>query len=73
MKFRMNLPQFLQKKNKLGQKGQSLVEFVLLLAVISSISYGFVSLINTNLVNNWEKYINLVITDKANTIEYPIQ
>ena len=55
---------FLHLKKKLGQKGQTLVEFVLLLAVISSISYVFVSFMNRNLSKYWEYSVNLIITDK---------
>ena len=47
----------------LGQKGQTLVEFVLLLAVVSSLSYGFVSIMNKNIGAYWEHYVNLVIND----------
>jgi len=72
MKFRMKIPQLSPIIKHLGQKGQSLIEFVLLLAVISAISYGFVGLVNTNLVQNWEKLINLVITDEPNVIKYKI-
>ena len=47
----------------LNQKGQTLVEFVLLLAVVSSLSYGFVSLMNRNIGTYWEHCVNLVIND----------
>jgi hypothetical protein len=48
----------------LGQKGQSIVEFVLLLAAIMAVSYGFVAVMNKNLARYWEYSANLVITDK---------
>jgi hypothetical protein len=41
-----------------------LVEFVLLLAVVSSLSFGFVSLVNQNIGSYWERAVNLVIHDK---------
>jgi hypothetical protein len=47
-----------------GQKGQTLVEFVLLLAVISSLSYAFVAVINRNIGSYWEDAVNLVIHDE---------
>jgi hypothetical protein len=47
----------------LNQKGQTLVEFVLLLAVVSSLSYGFVSIMNKNIGAYWEHCVNLVIND----------
>lgn len=46
-----------------GQRGQTLVEFVLLLAVISTLSYGFVSIMNRNIGAYWEHCVNLVIND----------
>jgi Flp pilus assembly pilin Flp len=61
MKVRQRLPQFRQF---LQQKGQTLVEFVLLLAVISLISYGFVSIMNRNIGGYWEHCVNLIIHDK---------
>lgn len=49
----------------LGQRGQSIVEFVLLLFAITSISYGFVLYMNKNLARYWEYSANLIINDKA--------
>lgn len=60
MKTRLN---FLRQSK---EKGQSLVEFVLLLVVISGISYGFVSLINRNLSRYWVFYADLIVNDDAN-------
>lgn len=50
------------KTNK--QKGQALVEFILLLVVLSSISFFFVGFMNRNLTKYWEYAANLVINDK---------
>lgn len=64
MKFRKRLPLFKRQFARfMKQKGQTLVEFVLLLAVISSISYAFVSIMNSNLGMYWEHCVNLVVTD----------
>lgn len=53
------------KINKaLGERGQSIVEFVLLLAVISSISYLFVAVMNKNVARYWEYSANLIVNDK---------
>ncbi len=52
---------------QVGQKGQSLIEFVLLLTVISGISFMFVSLMNKNITRYWEYAVNLVIDDKPGT------
>ena len=49
---------------KMGQRGQSIVEFVLLLAVIASLSYVFVAVMNNNLAKYWEYSANLIINDK---------
>lgn len=61
MKIRQRLQQI---KQRLNQRGQTLVEFVLLLAVISSVSYVFVAFMNRNLSKYWEYSVNLIITDK---------
>jgi hypothetical protein len=47
----------------LKQKGQTLVEFVLLLAVVSGISYTFVAFMNRNITRYWEHAANLIIND----------
>ena len=60
LRNRLPLIKFTQWKN---QKGQTLVEFVLLLAVVTTISYGFVSVINTNVGKYWTHCVNLVIND----------
>lgn len=50
---------------KLGSRGQSIVEFVLLLAVITGVSYGFVAFMNRNLARYWEYSANLIVNGKA--------
>ncbi len=57
----------LLSKKRLNEKGQTLVEFVLLLSVISGLSYGFVSFMNSNLARYWEYSVNLVIDDRPGT------
>jgi len=67
MKSWQNLISRLKAKTSwLQQKGQALVEFILLLVAIASISFGFVSLMNRNLGRYWEYYANLIINDRPN-------
>jgi hypothetical protein len=54
-------------KKRTGQKGQTLIEFVLLLTVIAGISFGFVSMMNKNITSYWSYAVNLVIDDKPGT------
>jgi hypothetical protein len=51
----------------LNQRGQSLVEFVLLLVVVAGISYTFVAFMNRTLAKYWQYSVNLVIDDKPGT------
>lgn len=51
-------------KKSLGERGQSIVEFVLLLAVITGLSYGFVAVMNKNVARYWEYSANLILNDK---------
>ncbi len=63
MKSRKLLP--LNKfTKKLGEKGQSIVEFVLLLAVVTALSYSFVAVMNKNLARYWEYSANLIVNDR---------
>lgn len=61
MKFRVK---FVHLWNKKKQKGQAIIEFVLLLAVLTLITYGFVYFMNRNLAKYWEYSANLIINDK---------
>jgi hypothetical protein len=60
------LPQnnFFKALLKKGARGQSIVEFVLLLLVITGLSFSFVAVMNGNLARYWEYSANLVINDK---------
>ncbi len=53
------------KSNKVAhQKGQAIVEFVLILAVMAIITFAFVGFMNRNLARYWEHAANLVINDR---------
>lgn len=65
MKLRNRLPIVkVNVKQWLNQRGQSLVEFVLLLAVISMLSYAFVAVMNRNIGKYWQHAVNLIINDR---------
>lgn len=49
-----------------AKKGQSIVEFVLLLAAIAGLSYFFVSMMNKNIAKYWEYSVNLIVNDNPN-------
>ena len=68
MKPRKLLPRnkFLNNLFRKGrsQRGQSIVEFVLLLSVITGLSYGFVAIMNRNLARYWDYSASLIVNDK---------
>ena len=66
MKHR-NLRSFFLKIKRVKQKGQALVEFILLLVVLSTVSFAFVTLMNRSLSRYWEYSVNLIIDDKPGT------
>ncbi len=66
MKHR-NFRTFLLKIKRVKQKGQALVEFILLLVVLSGVSFVFVAFMNRNLSRYWEYSVNLIIDDKPGT------
>jgi hypothetical protein len=49
---------------KFNERGQSIVEFVLLLAAISFLSYFFIAVMNRNIGRYWEYSVNLIVNDK---------
>lgn len=61
MKMKMGFTGLI-KKNKL--RGQAVIEFVLLLAVMTLITFAFVYFMNRNLARYWEYSANLIINDK---------
>jgi Flp pilus assembly pilin Flp len=72
MKYWNLLPFKKRLRNLLRQqKGQSLVEFVLLLAVIAGISFTFAIFMNKSLSRYWQYSVNLIIDDRpgTNTVE----
>jgi hypothetical protein len=58
-----------QKLNKakvvLGQRGQSLIEFVLLLLVVATISFMFVKLVNSQIANIWVDFAKIIVDDET--------
>lgn len=66
MKHR-NLRSFFSKIRRVKAKGQALVEFILLLVVLSTVSFAFVTFMNRNLSRYWEYSVNLIIDDKPGT------
>ena len=48
---------------KLDQKGQSLVEFVLLMSVIMFLSIGVIKVVNGSIAKYWAHFATIVIDD----------
>lgn len=51
------------KNSKENQSGQTLIEFILLLAVIVIISFTFTSGVNTAISQRWQALANIVLDD----------
>lgn len=56
-----------------AEKGQSFVEFILLMLVIIGISYGYVSLVHSNLATTWEKMVNVVINSDGTNFQEKVK
>ncbi len=63
MKLGARFKQFKFPKTLISDRGQSIVEFVLLLAAIASVSFFFVAIMNRNIARYWEYSANFVIND----------
>lgn len=61
--------QDLKNKEILNQRGQSLVEFVLLLSVIMIISLLFLKLVNTNIAKYWQAMGTVLLEDPTQSIK----
>jgi len=71
MKGRQLLPfKFLKDKR---QSGQAIIEFALLLVVLTGITWAFVIFMNRNLSKYWQASINLIVNDKPGQTTHRIQ
>lgn len=52
-----------ESKKFKNSKGQTLLEFMLLMSLIAIISFAFMKVINTNLGERWTKFVNIIIDD----------
>lgn len=52
-----------------NQQGQTLVEFVLLLASIVIISFGMMKIINNSIADRWEVMANIILDDPNQKLE----
>lgn len=52
------------RNNLEDQSGQTLVEFILLLAAIVIISFSFLKLVNGFTIQRWESLANIILDDK---------
>lgn len=50
------------------QKGQTMVEFVLLLSGIVIISFSFMKILNGQVADRWERMANIILDDKNQTL-----
>ena len=46
-----------------NQKGQSFIEFMFLLMLVMSLSFGFLKMTNNYLANYWTSIVNIIVTD----------
>ena len=56
--------------HKRGIKGQTLVEFILLLFIIVFISTFFMKLVNHNIAAYWKYFVSVVVDDKTVRIRF---
>lgn len=52
-----------------NQDGQSFVEFIFLLALISILSLGYLKIVNTNIAEFWRGSVTFIIDDKNEKVE----
>ena len=57
------------KKLVKNQKGQTLVEFILLLASIVAIAYSFMGVVNRNLGEQWTEMSQAILEDENQRLE----
>ncbi len=51
------------RRETLGQSGQTLIEFILLMLMVIFLSFGYMKIVNGNLAKRWERLVNIVVND----------
>ena len=57
-------------EKELSIRGQTLVEFMLLLFIIVFISTFFMKIINHNISSYWRYFVSVIVDDKTVSIKY---
>ena len=65
----LEIPQNQLVERSLGQHGQSVVEFLILISMIMIISMSFLRLINGNLADQWKVITEIILDDKSQTVQ----
>ena len=65
LKFRKTtkFSSFRKVKLLLDEKGQSFIEFVLLMLMVIGLSYGYMRIVNGNLGKKWSSMVTVIIND----------
>lgn len=67
MKSLAIVPEITKEENLLKQNGQTLVEFVMLLAIIMIISLAYMKTVNSGIGKYWESMGNTLMSDVPNS------
>ena len=52
-------------KAVLSQRGQSLIEFMLLLVAVATISFTFVKVVNNQIASRWASIVKIIVDDPS--------
>lgn len=52
-----------------NQSGQTLVEFILILAGVAIVSFSFMAAVNGNIADRWKKIATVILDDPNQTLE----
>jgi hypothetical protein len=59
------------KNKKTKQRGQSFIEFILLLCVVMMLAYGFLFWVNRGVGERWKQIIGVVSSPDPQNIQQP--
>ena len=63
MEIKMTIHDELEDEKLLDDSGQTLVEFVLLLLIVMSISFVYMSVVNRGIADYWQAMGNILLKD----------
>jgi len=58
------------KKDKKNNHGQTIMEFVLLMSIISIVGFGLLRNVNSGISKYWKAFVTIIVDDPSQKIDF---